>query len=211
MAGKDGMNYAPKGKVNKVVEAGAFTFAAVALDHGHINGMTNGLLEAGATLKWVYDPDPDKVEAYRKQFPQANVADSIDQILTDSEVRLVAAAAIPNMRSALGNRVMQAGKDYFTDKTAFTTMDQLNETKRIVNETGQKLWVYFSERLHVEGAVFAGQLINEGVIGELVQLTGFGPHRLDKDKRPDWFFNKEQYGGSCVTSEVIKSNSSFIY
>lgn len=195
MAGKDGMNYAPKGKVNKVVEAGAFTFAAVALDHGHINGMTNGLLEAGATLKWVYDPDHDKVEAYRKQFPQANVADSIDQILTDSEVRLVAAAAIPNMRSALGNRVMQAGKDYFTDKTAFTTMDQLNETKRIVNETGQKLWVYFSERLHVEGAVFAGQLINEGVIGELVQLTGFGPHRLDKDKRPDWFFNKEQYGG----------------
>ncbi|UJF16181.1 Gfo/Idh/MocA family oxidoreductase [Jeotgalibaca sp. MA1X17-3] len=26
-------------------------------------------------------------------------------------------------------------------------------------------------------------------------MTGFGPHRLDKEKRPEWFFKKEQYGG----------------
>lgn len=195
MSSKDGMNYAPKGKVNRVVEEGEFTFAVAALDHGHINGMTNGLVEAGATLKWVYDPDPEKVSEYTEQFPQATVAESIDQILNDPEVKLVAAAAIPNERSALGNRVMKAGKDYFTDKTAFTTMDQLEETKKVVEETGQKFWVYFSERLHVEGAVFAGQLIEDGIIGDVVQITGFGPHRLNKESRPDWFFNKEQYGG----------------
>lgn len=55
--------------------------------------------------------------------------------------------------------------------------------------------VYFSERLHVEGAVFAGELIKDGVIGRVLQVTGFGPHRLNADSRPDWFFNKEQYGG----------------
>src|SRR5690625_6608423 len=53
----DGMNYAPKGKPNPVVEEGEFKFAAVALDHGHIYGMCNGLIEAGATLTWVYDPE----------------------------------------------------------------------------------------------------------------------------------------------------------
>lgn len=195
MAGKDGMNYAPKGKINRVVKEGEFKFAAVALDHGHINGMTNGLLEAGATLKWVYDPDEKKVAAYKAEFPQVQIAESLEQVLADSEVHLVAAAAIPNLRSKLGNRVMRAGKDYFTDKTAFTTMKQLEETKRVVKETRQKFWVYFSERLHVEGAVFAGQLIKEGKIGEVIQVTGFGPHRLDKEVRPDWFFKKEQYGG----------------
>lgn len=189
------MNYAPKGKVNKVVEEGEFIFAAVALDHGHINGMTNGLLEAGATLKWVYDADDQKVAAYKEQFPQAQVADSIDQVLADPDIKLVAAAAVPNKRSELGNRVMKAGKDYFTDKTAFTTREQLEETKQVVEETGRKFWVYFSERLHVEGALFAGQLIEQGAIGDVVQITGFGPHRLDKEKRPDWFFHKEEYGG----------------
>lgn len=42
MSRQDGMNYAPKGKPNRVVEPGQFTFAAIALDHGHIYGMCNG-------------------------------------------------------------------------------------------------------------------------------------------------------------------------
>ena len=46
MGNKDGMNYAPKGKINRVVEPGAFNVGVTALDHGHINGMTNGLIEA---------------------------------------------------------------------------------------------------------------------------------------------------------------------
>lgn len=189
------MNYAPKGKPNPVVKEGEFPIAAVALDHGHIYGMCNGLVEAGATIKWVYDPDEKKVKDFLEKFPEAQAASSLDEILVDDSIKLVAAAAIPSERSALGNKVMKAKKDYFTDKTPFTTMEQLEETKRVVKETKQKYMVYFSERLHVEGAVFAGDLVNEGAIGEVVQVTGFGPHRLNAPSRPDWFFNKEQYGG----------------
>ena len=43
MQKNDGMNYAPKGKPNLVVQKGEFNFAAIALDHGHIYGMCNGL------------------------------------------------------------------------------------------------------------------------------------------------------------------------
>ncbi|WP_066189763.1 MULTISPECIES: Gfo/Idh/MocA family protein [Gracilibacillus] len=195
MSKADGMNYAPKGKPNPVVQEGEFVFAAAALDHGHIYGQCNGLVEAGATLKWVYDPDQAKVDAFLKTFPQAQQATSLEDILQDEEVKLVAAAAIPSDRSALGNRVMKAGKDYFTDKTPFTTLEQLEETKKVVEETGQKYMVYYSERLHVESAVFAGQLIQEGAIGRVLQVTGFGPHRLNAPSRPDWFFEKERYGG----------------
>ncbi|AMB99075.1 oxidoreductase [Aerococcus urinaehominis] len=195
MGAKDGMNYAPQGKINHVVEPGEFQVGVTALDHGHINGMTNGLIEAGATIKYVYDPDPEKVANYLEQFPDTPVADSLEQILEDPEIQLVAAAAVPNKRSALGNRVMKAGKHYFTDKTGFTTLDQLEETRKVQAETGKRYFVYFSERLHVEAAVLAGQLIEEGKIGRVIQVTGFGPHRLDKEKRPDWFFNYEEYGG----------------
>src|SRR5258708_29821379 len=37
-----------------VVKPGEFAFAAAHLEHGHIYGQCNGLLEAGAELKWVY-------------------------------------------------------------------------------------------------------------------------------------------------------------
>ncbi len=74
---------------------GEFIIAAAGLDHGHIYAMCNGLTEAGATLKWVYDPDATKVDRFLQQFPQAQVADSLDTILADTQVRLVAGAAIP--------------------------------------------------------------------------------------------------------------------
>ena len=162
-----GMNYAPKakGKTKAIVGPGEFVFAATALEHGHIYGMCNGLTEAGAELKWVFDPDAAKVEAFRKLFPQALVAECEAQILEDQSVRLVAAAAVPCDRCDLGLRVMSHGKDYFTDKTPFTTEEQLARARAAAEETGRKYYVYFSERLHVEGAVYAGQLVGDGRIG----------------------------------------------
>ncbi|MDF2936129.1 MAG: oxidoreductase [Paenibacillaceae bacterium] len=191
----DGMNYAPKGKPNAVVQPGEFVFAAVALDHGHIYGMTNGLLEAGATLKWVYDRDPVKAAAYAAKYPQVRIAATEEEVLQDPEVQLIAGAAIPSDRCALGLRAMDAGKDYFTDKAPFTTLEQLESAKQKVKDTGRKYMVYFSERLHVEAAIYAGQLIEQGAIGKVVQVIGFGPHRLGASGRPDWFFKKANYCG----------------
>ncbi len=195
MSKHDGMNYAPQGKPRPVVEPGQFQFAAMALEHGHIYGMCNGLIEAGAELKLVYDPDPAKVEAFCKQYPGVKVASSEQEILQDPDIVLVVAAAIPSERGALGVKVMRHGKDYFTDKTPFTTLEQLEEARRAAAETGRKYAVYFSERLHVESAVFAGQLIQSGAIGRVVQVIGLGPHRLNAPSRPGWFFEKEKYGG----------------
>lgn len=195
MQKSDGMNYAPKGKPNRVVKPGEFVFAAIALDHGHIYGMCNGLIEAGAELKWVYDPDPAKVEKFVATFPQAKVAGSEEEILHDPEVKLIAGAAITSERCALGLRAMDHGKDYITDKAPFTTMEQLEAAKAKVVETGKKYMVYYSERLHVESAVYAGQLIEQGAIGKVVQTIGTGPHRINAPSRPAWFFEFEKYGG----------------
>ncbi|HIU30774.1 MAG TPA: Gfo/Idh/MocA family oxidoreductase [Candidatus Caccousia avistercoris] len=191
-----GMNYAPQGKPNPVVKPGQFVFAACALDHGHIYGMCNGLIEAGATLKYVYDPDPAKVQAFCRQYPGVRAASCEEEILCDPQVRLVAGAAVTSERCALGLRVMDAAKDYFTDKAPLTTLAQLEAAKAKVRETGRKYMVYYSERLHVESAVFAGQLVQQGAIGRVIQATGLGPHRIGPPaERPAWFFQKEKYGG----------------
>lgn len=191
----DGMNYAPKGVPKPVVKPGEFIFAAAHLDHGHINGQTNGLLEAGGDLRWVYDPDPEKVSAFTAKYPNVRVARSLDEILDDESVRLVASAAIPCDRGPLGCRVMDAGKDYFTDKAPFTTLEQLAEARATALRTGRKYMVYFSERLHVECAIHAGDLVRQGAIGRVIQVLGLGPHRLNAPSRPAWFFDKAKYGG----------------
>jgi predicted dehydrogenase len=190
-----GANYAPKGKPNPVVKPGEFAMAAVRLDHGHIVGMCNGLTEAGATLKWVYDPDPKKVDSFREKFPQVQVANSLDQVLADPEIRLVAAAAVTSERGPLGCQVMEAGKDYFTDKAPCTTMEQLDQAKAVVAKTGRKFYVYYAERIHNEAGMYATDLLERGVVGRVIQVVSLAPHRLSKASRPAWFFERAKFGG----------------
>ncbi len=195
MSSADGMNYAPKGKPAPVVKPGEFPFAAVALDHGHIFGQCNGLIEAGGDLRYVYDSDPARIANFLKSYPQAKPVERLETILDDPAIRLVASAAVPCDRGPLGVRVMQAGKDYFVDKCPFTSLDQLDAARKTAAATGKKYMVYYSERLHVESAIFAGQLIAEGAIGRVLSVVGLGPHRLNAPSRPAWFFEKAKYGG----------------
>jgi predicted dehydrogenase len=190
----DGANYAPKGKPNPVVKPGEFVFAAAHFDHGHINGQCNGLIEAGATLKLAYDPDPKKLADFVARYPGVRAAASLDEILADPEIKLVTTAAIPNQRGPIGCRVMTAGKDYFTDKPPFTTLAQLDKAKAVVAETGKKFMVYYGERLHNESAMFATDLVQQGAIGRVLQVIGLGPHREGKG-RPSWFYDHDSYGG----------------
>ena len=191
----DGMNYAPEGKPAPVVERGEFPFAAVALDHGHIYGQCKGLIEAGGDLRYVYDPDPVKVEKFCKTFAGVEPLASEGAVLEKADIRLIASAAVPSERGPLGLRAMDAGKDYFTDKTPFTAFEQLAAARAKVAESGRKYMVYYSERLHVECAVRAGQLIEQGAIGRVVQVMGLGPHRCSPASRPDWFWSREKTGG----------------
>lgn len=182
-------------KIDPVVKPGEFVFSAMHLDHGHIIGMCDALIAAGATLKSVYDPNPEKVAAFLKSFPQALPALSEKDVLNDLETRLIAAAAVTSERCALGIRVMAAGKDYFTDKAPLTTLEQLNDARECVKRTGRKYLCYYSEFLHSESGLFAKQLIKDGAIGRMLCMNGFGPHRLNPASRADWFFEKEKSGG----------------
>ncbi|MDR0640027.1 MAG: Gfo/Idh/MocA family oxidoreductase [Spirochaetaceae bacterium] len=191
----DGAVYAPVGKPAPVVKPGEFVFSAAGLYHGHIYGMCNGLIEAGGVLKSYYDPNPAYMKSFAARFPAAKPAVSEEEVLDDGAVQLVAGACMTSERCALGMRVMSAGKDYFTDKAPLTTLEQLAEARSKVKKTGRKYAVYYSERIHVESAVFAGQLVEQGAIGRVLQVVGFGPHRLGAAGRPDWFFVKKNYGG----------------
>ncbi len=189
------MKFAPQGKPAPVCKPGEFPFAATHLDHGHIYGQCNGLVEAGGELRWVYDSDPARVKAFCEKYPQVKPAPSLEAILDDPEIKLVAAAAVPCDRGPLGCRVMEAGKDYFTDKAPFTSLEQLEKARQVVAATSRKYAVYFSERLHNESSILAGQLIEQGAIGRVLQTIGTGPHRLNAPSRPDWFFEFKKYGG----------------
>ncbi|MFP4166497.1 MAG: Gfo/Idh/MocA family protein [Opitutales bacterium] len=193
---RDGMNYVPEAPVEKVVEPGEFVFAASHFDHGHIYGQIRGLAKAGGLCKLVYAENEKKLEPIKDLIDAGTrVVSDFREILDDPEVRLVTSAAIPNERAGIGFQVMDAGKDYFTDKSPFTTLDQLEAAREKARSTSRKYMVCYSERLGNEAAWHAGTLIHRGAIGRVLQVLNLAPHNLAKETRPEWFFQKERYGG----------------
>jgi predicted dehydrogenase len=170
--------------------------AAIGLNHGHINGMCDALIRAGAELVSFYAKEPDLAAAFAKRYPKAVLAKSEQEILDDKRIALVASAGIANERAPLGIRVMKAGKDYLSDKPAMTTLAQLAEVRKVQAATKRIYSVMYSERHENRATVKAGELVQAGAIGKVIQTVGLGPHReLQGTPRPDWFYVKEQYGG----------------
>jgi predicted dehydrogenase len=170
-------------------------FSAIGLNHGHIYGQVDALLEAGAEFVSFYASEPNLVAQFAKGYPQSRLAGSVEEILEDETIHLIASAAIPCERAPLGISVMKHGKDFMSDKPGFTTLAQLAEARQVQAQTGRIYSIYFSERLGNRATVKAGELVKAGAIGRVVQTVGLGPHRIGLYDRPDWFFRREQYGG----------------
>jgi predicted dehydrogenase len=173
-------------------------FAAIGLNHNHIYGQVDCLIRAGAELVSCYAKEPELVAEFSAKYPQAKLARRPGEILEDETIQVITSASIPNERAPLGIQAMQHGKDFLSDKPGFATLEQLAEVREAQRKTGKKYIVLFSERLESKASVKAGELIQSGAIGRVIQTVGFGPHRMfgyTRAGRPDWFFQAKTFGG----------------
>ena len=170
-------------------------FSVININHNHIYGQVNAMLEGGAELISFYAAEPELVEPFTQVFPQATLKRSAEEILEDESIHMVLTSGINAERAPLGIRVMQHGKDFMTDKPGFTTLAQLETGRRVQKETGRIYSICFSERFENQASVMVGDLIAKGAIGTVIQTIGMGPHRANPMLRPAWFFEKAEYGG----------------
>ena len=176
------------------------TFGVVGADHRHIYHLIEGLLRAGAVCAGYVSAssDPKVVEGVQSRFPQLRAVDTAQELYESPAIDLIVTAAVPCERAGIAIQAMQHGKDVLTDKPGVTDRTQLQEVEAAVKATGRRFAICFSERMIVPSVATAHRLIEDGAIGEVVQTLGMGPHRLNAAIRPDWFFDKSQYGGILV-------------
>lgn len=170
-------------------------FGVIGVDHRHIYHQVRLLQGVGAECVGFYtnlNPVPD---GFSKRFPDIRRIADKHTLLEDESVSLIISSTIPSDRAPLGIEVMRHNKDFMVDKPGFTTLDQLSKARSVQKETGRIYSICFSERLEVRAAERAGQLVMQGAIGKVVNTIGIGPHRLNRHLRPEWFFEKEKYGG----------------
>lgn len=166
------------------------------IDHGHIFGMLTNMLAAGCTADLYWTDGPSVTETkFHQVFPQLQKADERRRILDDPTIDMILISAVPEDRAGLALEAMQAGKDVMVDKPGCTTLEQLDELRKMQAATGRIWSVNFSERFQVPAVTKAEELVFGGAIGRVVQTVGLGPHKKNLKTRPPWFFNRRRYGG----------------
>lgn len=180
---------------NRIVPRESIRFSVIGLNHGHIYGMVDALIEGGGNLVAVFAKEPELLAGFTKRYPNVKTAKTEDEILEDNSIQLVASASIPVDRASLGIRVMKSGKDFMVDKPGILTLEQFEQVKKVQKETKRIYSIKYSERLGNRASVYAGELIQTGAIGKVVQTIGMGPHRMRPASRPEWFFDPEKAGG----------------
>src|ERR1700728_152077 len=181
----------------------SINFAVCGMSHDHIYGMVGAMQRGGGILVSAYGQEPDKTAAFAKRFPDCRMVTTEDAILDDNSIQLVLSSTIPNQRAPLGVRVMQRGKDYLSDKPGITTLEQLAAVRKTIAETHRIYGIMYSERLEVKAAVKAGELIQAGAIGRVIQTINIAPHQVTQGHgdagggtgRPEWFWDPDLYGG----------------
>lgn len=170
-------------------------FAVIGINHGHIYSQVEAVKRGGGEFVAFHAKENDLAEAFAKRFPEAKRVNDENEILNNKSVQLVLSSIIPDERAPLGIRVMQHGKDYMVDKPGIITLDQLSEVRKVQKQTRRIYSIMYSERLENRATVKAGELVKEGAIGKVVQTIGLGPHRMNANTRPAWFFDKKRFGG----------------
>jgi predicted dehydrogenase len=184
-------------------------FAAIGLDHRHVYDMTEGLLTAGAECVGYNSDttDPRVLAGFRKRFPHVPEAPR-DELLSAPSVDFIVLSAVPRDRSALAIAAMRHGKDIMSDKPGVTTLEQLEEVRRTVNDTG-RLWSVCVGRVASPAMQEALRVVRSGELGRLVQVVSLAPHRLNRELRPAWFFDRPAYGG-IITDIGVHSIDQFL-
>lgn len=178
-------------------------FGVCGISHDHIYGMIGAVQRGGGEMVAAWGGEEDKLAHFRRHFPNARIVKTQEEIIDDPSIQLVLSSQIPIERAPLGIRVMQHGKDYLSDKPGIVTLEELADVRRTIQQTGRIYAIMYSERLEVKAAVYAGQLVQQGAIGKVIQTINIAPHQIFQSGglngggggRPDWFWEPAKYGG----------------
>ena len=173
----------------------SFAFSVIGINHAHIYMQIEQMLGAGCYLKSFYAIEDDLAKTFADKYPACLRVKSEEDIYRDAETRLILGAGIASERAEMGIRAMLAGKDVMVDKPGAVSLEQLERLKKVQKETGRIYSIFYCERFHQRATVKAGQLVQVGAIGQVIQTICIGPHKLGLFTRPDWFYKKAQYGG----------------
>ena len=169
--------------------------AFAGLRHGHIFGLYNKAKETeGVSIVGAWEED-DAARAEAQKTVSEPFYPDYDALLSDPRVDAVAVGDYYGIRGRRIIRALEAGKRVIADKPLCTSLDELQEIRRLSLE--KRLTVACMLDLRYDPAVReARALVRAGRLGRVHAMDFTGQHPLDWGTRPMWYFEEGKHGGT---------------
>lgn len=121
--------------------------------------------------------------------------ESYEALLADEQVQAVAIGDYYGIRGKRVIQALKAGKHVICDKPVCTSLEELTEIEKLLDEKGLKLGCMLD--LRYEPSIrYLAKLVAEGTLGEIKTAAFTGQHPLNWGLRPGWYFEEGKHGGT---------------
>ena len=164
--------------------------------HYHILGLYNAAVaNPEVNLIACFEENEDVREDLRKSHNVDFNASSFEELLSNSNIDVIAIGDYYGRRGELAVKALSAGKHVIADKPICTSLEELDEIKRISTEKGLKVGCMLDLR-YLAQFNKAKELVENGVIGEVKTVSFTAQHHLNYGVRPMWYFEEGKHGGT---------------
>ncbi|PRA81401.1 Gfo/Idh/MocA family protein [Microbacterium sp. MYb66] len=185
--------------------------AIIGAAHPHVDYVLDELTRddrAAFELVGVQDDDRAVAERHAARFG-VPVFDCAEDLLAEG-VDIAMIAGVYGARGADVVTALRAGAHVLADKPLCTSIAELDEIERAAAEAGRTVNLLLEKRGYPE-TLAALDVVRTGELGDIVGITSSGPHKLNRDQRPAWFFDRARYGGILADLSVHDLDAALLF
>ena len=163
--------------------------------HGHVDALYRRVSASSfAEVAGCIEPDADARAAAEERLGACFSEQSYDAWLA-TDVDAIAIGCAYGDRGEAVIKALAAGKHVIADKPICTTRAQWERIRSLSEETGAQIACMLDLR-YLPQTKKAKELLSDGTLGEVKNVSFNGQHCLGYGTRPSWYFEKGMHGGT---------------
>ena len=193
-----------------------FRIVGISFDHMHMGDLLRMVNEnPDAEIAAVFDPDPVRMENAIATFgiPKARVFTDFDTCMASGPYDMALLCAATADHASYTERLALHGVHVFVEKPFAASVEDARRMITAMDGTGKQLVINWPLRW-VESHVTAKRLIDEGMIGDLIEVHFYdgnrgplfhladkvevSPEEVERQKPGSWWYKKASGGGSLL-------------